>query len=339
MVSIVSYLSTSWSVFRTYEKKNVFKYNRKEDEMNQALRRKAFGAIVVLFFFGLIIVRAVTAQEGLVKIADDVYSYVDVKHATAKNSFGANAGIIVGRDGILVVDTLISAKEARKFIKDIRAVSDKPIKYVVNTHMHLDHTFGNCEFAKLGANIISSTAGKREMISYAEPALKMASAYGLSEQDMEGTAICYPVVTFDKKMEIDLGGSRVELIHPGHSHTEGSIIVSMPDRKVLFAGDILFTNYHPNLKHADIEGWVKALEFLAAMDFTVLVPGHGPLSGKKDIEDMKNYLVLYDKKAKELTAKSNDVQYIVSELRKVLPPRAELDMMIGANLQMKYLMK
>lgn len=62
-------------------------------------------------------------------------------------------------------------------------------------------------------------------------------------------------------------------------------------------------------------------------------------TGKKDIEDMKNYLILYDKRAKELTAKSSDVQYIVSELSKVLPSRAELDMMIGANLQMRYLKK
>jgi glyoxylase-like metal-dependent hydrolase (beta-lactamase superfamily II) len=108
---------------------------------------------------------------------------------------------------------------------------------------------------------------------------------------------------------------------------------------MVFAGDIVFTNYHPNMKHADIESWVKALDFLSGMDFTIMAPGHGPLSGKKDVEDMKNYLVLFDKKAKELTAQSKDVEYIASELRKALPPRAELDMMIGANIRMKYLKK
>lgn len=279
------------------------------------------------------------AQGGLTKIADNVYAYVDAHGASPQNSFGANAGIIIGRDGIVVIDTLISAKEAKKFIKDIRAISDKLIKYVVNTHMHLDHTFGNCEFAKLGASILASVDGKREMKSYAGPALKNVSAYGLTEQDMEGTEICYPAVTFEKKMEIDLGDRTVELIHPGHSHTEGSIIVFVPDQKALFAGDILFTNYHPNLISADIDGWVRALDFILAMDAARIVPGHGPVSSKKDIEDMKNYLVLFDQKAKELTAKSSDIQYIVSELRKILPPRAELDMMIGANVQMRYLKK
>lgn len=306
--------------------------------MKQGLRHTAVTAALVLlsiFIFG----HAAPAQEGLVKIAEGVYSYRDVKHAKGGNSFGANAGIIIGRDGIVVVDTLISAREAARFIKDIRAVSDRPIKYVVNTHMHLDHTFGNCEFVKLGAMIISSRAGKNEMKRYAEPALQKAAAYGLTAQDMEGTAICYPTVTFEKTMELDLGDRTVELIHPGHSHTEGSIVVLVPDRKLLFAGDVIFTNYHPFMKHADISGWVKTLDVLAGMDFTLLVPGHGPLSGDKDVEDMKNYLIVFDKKARELTAQSGDLQSIVSEMRKALPPRAELDMMIDANIQMNYLKK
>lgn len=297
------------------------------------------GFISALIMVAAISVCAPAFAGGLTRVADGVYSYVDVKHAPPQNSFGANAGIVIGKEGIVVIDTLISAKEAKKFIKDIRAVSDKPIKYVVNTHMHLDHTFGNCEFAKLGATSISSADGKREMKSYAEPALKKASAYGLSEKDLEGTEICYPSLTFEKKMEIDLGDRTVELVHPGRSHTEGSIIVFVPDQKVLFAGDILFTNYHPNLIYADIDGWVRALDFILAMDAATIVPGHGPVSGKKDVEDMRNYLIVFDKKAKDLCARSKDVSYIVSELKKTLPARAELDMMIGANIQMKYLKK
>ena len=96
-------------------------------------------------------VEQLSTKGGLEKIADNVYSYVDIKNGTPQKSFGANAGIIIGEDGIVVIDTLVSSKEAMRFIKDIRAVSDKPIKYVINTHYHLDHTFGNSEFVKLGA--------------------------------------------------------------------------------------------------------------------------------------------------------------------------------------------
>lgn len=290
-------------------------------------------------FMGLTAAGAAQVEGGLTKIAEGLYSYVDTKHASPANSFGANAGIVIGKNGIAVIDTLISAKEAKKFIKDIRAVSDKPIKYVVNTHMHLDHAFGNCEFEKLGATIIAHVDGKREMKSYAESALKNASAYGLTEQDMEGTGICYPALTFDRQMEIDLGDRTIQLIHLGHSHTEGSVIIFVPDQKTLFAGDILFTNYHPNFKHGDMDGWIRALDALLALDAVTIIPGHGPVSIKKDVEDMKNYLVLFDRKARELTSQSSDIQYIVSEMRKILPPRAELDMMIGANIQMKYLKK
>ena len=85
-----------------------------------------------------------TQHRGLAKIAEGIYSYVDQKNPVPGSSFGANAGIIIGKEGIVVVDTLISSKEAQHFISDIRAVSDKPIKYVVNTHEHLDHSLGNC---------------------------------------------------------------------------------------------------------------------------------------------------------------------------------------------------
>ncbi len=95
------------------------------------------------------------AGQGLKKIAENVYAYADTKNASPRNGFGANAGIIIGRDGILVVDSLISAKKADEFLKDIRAVSDKPVKYVVDTHSHLDHCFGNAAFGKSGAVIVA----------------------------------------------------------------------------------------------------------------------------------------------------------------------------------------
>jgi glyoxylase-like metal-dependent hydrolase (beta-lactamase superfamily II) len=238
------------------------------------------------------------AAESLTKLADNVYAYVNTHKASPSNSFGANTGVIIGRDGIVVVDTLISAKEADRFIKDIRAVSDKPVKYVINTHSHLDHTFGNSEFVKLGAVVISQSNAKKNMLANGEANLKKASAYGLTKEDMEGTRLAYPSVTFSDKMEIDLGGQVVELIYPGPSHTDDSIMVYLPDKKILFTGDILFTNYHPNIANGDIDSWLKVLDKVAALDAEKIIPGHGPVSGKKDILAMKDYLVAFDKKAR-----------------------------------------
>lgn len=136
--------------------------------MRKAISRRWFIILWILVFTfvsSIVFSQRVSAQEALTKIADNVYSYVDVKNSSPSNSFGTNAGIIIGKDGIVVIDTLVSSKEAKRFIKDIRAVSDKPIKYVVNTHYHLDHTFGNSEFVKLGATVISHINCKNNLES------------------------------------------------------------------------------------------------------------------------------------------------------------------------------
>lgn len=303
------------------------------------MKRLMVFVILVYVLFSFLSFGHEAFAKGLTKIADNVYSYVDIKGATPQNSFGANAGIVIGKDGIVVIDTLTSAKEAQRFINDIRAISDKPVKYVINTHYHLDHTFGNSEFVKLGGIIIAQTSDNENLQKSGEATLKNISAYGLTEKDMEGTKISYPQISFSNKLEIDLGDQRVELIYPGPSHTAGSILIYLPDKKILFAGDVLFTNYHPFIVEGDIKSWGKVLDYILKMDVATIIPGHGPVSNKKDIYDMKNYLIVFDKNAKKLSAKSKDVEYIFSEIKKALPHRAELESLIKTNIQMKYLKK
>ncbi len=287
----------------------------------------------------VVICRQSFAQEGLTKIAKNVFSYVDVKDGSAANSFAANAGIIVGKDGIVVVDTLISAKQAQRFIKDIRKISGKPILYVIDTHYHLDHTFGNAEFARLGAVIVAQVNCRENMVKYGEETLKNAKEYGLTPEQMEGTGIAYPVLTFTDRMTIDLGDEKVDLVYVAPSHTSGNILVEVPQEKVLFTGDILFTDFHPYMADGDIPGWIRNLDYIETLDVDRIVPGHGPISGKKDISDMKSYLIAFDAEAKELAAHSNDAKAISAEMLKSLPARSRGQWMIPVNIQMKYLKK
>jgi cyclase len=295
--------------------------------------------VAILTAFFIFSGHEVFAQQGLKKIADGVYTYADVKNGSPKNSFGANAGIIVDKDGIIVIDTLVSAKEAKRFIKDIRAISDKPIKLVVNTHYHLDHTFGNAEFTKLGALIIAQAADTINMRNRGEYVLKNTGNFGLTNEDMKGTELAYPALAFNDKLEINLGSRKIDLIFPGPSHSDGSILVHLPDSKVLFTGDILFADRHPYMADADMAGWIKALDFIMGMDVVTIIPGHGPISSKKDIADMKNYLMIFDKRAKELCKQSHDPDYIAIEMKKDLPARSENENFIKTNIQMKYLKK
>jgi cyclase len=312
----------------------------KEEWMKTVYSRRRLVSIgIIIVAMAFLLVPSAFAGAGLTKIADGVYSYVDEKNPSPLTSFGANAGIIIGRDGIVVVDTLISAKEAKKFIGDIKAVSDKPIRYVVNTHDHLDHVLGNSEFAKQGATIVAQAETKAAMVKNGDGLLQRAKYFGLSDEVMSGTIVVVPSLTFTDAMEIDLGDRKVEVIHAGPSHTGGSSIVYAPDSKTLFAGDILFTNYHPNMRDGDIQGWVKALDMIASMDAANIIPGHGPLSTKKDVAEMKSYLVAFDAKVKELLARSSDPEFIAAEVKKALPARKYFDMFIASNVKGLYLKK
>jgi cyclase len=292
---------------------------------------------LLLFVVLMLVATTASAGQGLTKLADNVYSFVDVKNASPANSFAANAGIVIGRDGILVVDTLISAKEARRFIADIGKVSDRPIKYVVDSHYHLDHAFGNGEFARLGAVIISQENDRKNLEKKGEASLKNAKDYGLSDEELAGTVVTLPTISFSDRMNIDLGGETVELIFIGPSHSEGSALVWLPRRKILFTGDILFTDFHPFMGDSDVAGWVKCLDFILSLDVTTIIPGHGPLSGKKDVAEMKAYIQLFDQKARELAAKTNDVDFIAAELKKVLPVKSQGEWMIAHNIRTKYI--
>lgn len=297
---------------------------------------KRFVAISTLIL-PLLFVR--TGFAELTKLADDVYAYVGVKDASPARSFAANAGIVIGRDGVLVIDTLISAKEGERFLADIRTVTNKPIKYVVNTHTHLDHAFGNCVFARLGATVISHDADRASLAKTGADTLKNAGAYGLKPEDMAGTEIVLPTLSFSDQLTIDLGGEEVRLIRTAPSHTAGSLVVYVPSKKLLFSGDILFTDFHPYMADGDIPGWTGTIDTLLAMDVERIVPGHGPLSTKKDLREMKEYLLLFDGKARELAVASQDEKAIAAQLLNILPKRSMAEWMVEFNVKSRYLGK
>ncbi|ACH40168.1 glyoxylase-related zinc-dependent hydrolase [Citrifermentans bemidjiense Bem] len=300
---------------------------------------KKTAALAALSALVLTLLFVNSACAELTKISNNVYSYVGVKDASPGNSFAANAGIVIGRDGVLVVDTLISAKEGKRFLADIRKVTNKPIKYVVNTHTHLDHALGNCVFANLGAAIISHQAERASLEANGPLMLRNIGSKGLKPEDVAGTEVVLPNLAFSDQMLIDLGGEEIRLIRLSPSHTAGSIVVYLPTQKILFSGDILFTDFHPFLADGDFKGWIGSIDKLLDMEIDGIIPGHGPLSTKKDLRDMKNYIVLFDKRARELATKSQDSQVISAQLLKELPKRSMAEWMVNYNVLSRYIGK
>ncbi|MEW6520074.1 MAG: MBL fold metallo-hydrolase [Thermodesulfobacteriota bacterium] len=287
----------------------------------------------------LVLAQAAYAGSGLTRITDHVYAYVDVKEAGPANSFGANAGIIIGPDSIIVIDTLISSREGQRFLRDIREITDKPISYVINTHAHLDHVFGNGVFAGQNAAVIAHVDCRDEMARKGADTLAQAGKYGLTPEEMAGTAIVLPDLTFSGRLQLYPGGLEVQLIHVAPSHSPGSILVYLPAEKVVFTGDILFTAFHPYMGDGDIAGWQQTLDFLAGLDADHIIPGHGPLSAKQDVADMKGYITLFDKMARALTAGKIPPAEIAAEMTRILPARAQGQWLIPANIETRYLNK
>lgn len=278
------------------------------------------------------------ASGGLTPISDGVYAYTNVKSQSPGNQFGANAGIVIGDDGLLVVDTLTTAKEAALFLADIRKITDKPVRYVVNTHYHLDHAFGNCVFADEGAVVISQINCRNQILQIKDQALETAKSFGMDEAALEGTRLVVPAMAFEQRLELDLGHRVVRLLYSGYaSHTAGSIFVWIPGQKVVFAGDTLFTDFHPYLAEGDLKGWAKTLDELLGLGADKIIPGHGPLSGAKEVQAMKAYLTVFDREARNLCATATDADQIAAEMIKRLPPRADGQFLVKANIQARYL--
>ena len=293
--------------------------------------------MVCLVIAGIFFASSALAGSKLTPISDSIYAYVGAEDDSASNSFGANAGIIVGQDAVLVVDTLVSNNKAKAFIEDIRAITGKPIRFVVNTHAHLDHSFGNSAFAEIGATIISHANAMRYMKKASQKILKKADVYfGLNKDEMSGTRIIYPQLTFTEQMEVDLGGLEIELRHIAHSHSKGSVYVYIPAQKVLFAGDILFTDYYANMSSSDVNGWVETIDHMMSLDVEHIVPGHGPLSVKKDLTDQRDYLLVFDKNAKDFSASNNDVKLVAEKLKRIVPEKQHGERLIKSSLR-KYI--
>ena len=122
----------------------------------------------------------------------------------------------------------------------------------------LDHALGNCVFAKLGATVISHDADRASLATQGADILKNASNYGLKPEDMVGTEIVVPTLSFSDQLTIDMGVEDVHLIRTAPSHTAGSLVVYLPTKKLLFSGDILFTDFHPFMADGDISVVIKA---------------------------------------------------------------------------------
>ncbi len=232
-------------------------------EMKMTLHHRLLGGLlVVLIALGAGAAAAQQeAKRAISKIAGDLYRF--------QNNFHYSV-FLVTPDGAIATDP-INAEAARWLKKEIAGRFGKPVKYLIYSHDHADHSSGGEVFADT-AVVVAHVNAKRTILGEKRP-----------------TAA--PEVTFSDRMTITLGGKTVELHYLGRSHSDNMIVMRFPAERTLFTVDFISVKRLPykTLSDAYFPDWIEAIKRVEAMDFDVLAPGHGPLGSKADARDHRRY--------------------------------------------------
>jgi cyclase len=218
-----------------------------------------------------------------------------ISNLKSKAPAGANTGFVIGDDGVAVIDTTMGfgadgtfgIEPARELLAAIRSRTQLPVKFVVNTHYHLDHVGANAVFADAGAIVIAHR-NVREWIHRENLRLVGPSITPLQRAFIE--AFRPPTATYEQSVTLYLGSREIRVrAFPGH--TGGDSMVMIPDSKVVFAGDLFWRNLPPNLVDASTSPWIETLDALTRSEpDATIVPGHGDVGTTQDVAAFREYL-------------------------------------------------
>ena len=217
------------------------------------------------------------------KVLDNIHVFQD-------ETLGQNATLILGDEACILVDNRQNIPLAKELQKDIRSVTDRPIKYVINTHYHGDHVFGNQVFSE-AVEIIGHKNVRSTLLEIGEQHKEFFGDY-FKVPDTDKVVITPPTLTFDKELSLQFGDKTVNIIHTGSAHTNTDAYIYVPELRLLITGDLLFNGFlgfsgDPN---CSIRNWIKALEEMERLDVETVVPGHGPVGNKDDLTAFRGYL-------------------------------------------------
>ena len=238
-----------------------------------------------------------------IKVKDNVYSAIGATAPPtyANSGHNNNLSFIVTKEGVLVFNAGDNYLLAQALHTEIKKITDQPVKYVVLENAQGHAMLGTNYWQEQGAIVIAHVDALHEMKEYHDQIIERMQR-GRRDKS-QYTVFAYPDKTFEDKMEIELGGEKIQLLRLGPAHSPGDISLWLPEKKIMITGDLAFRQrLLPVMEHTDTEGWIKTWDAFEALKPEIMIPGHG--SPTTDIGELtkytKDYLVYMREKIGEI---------------------------------------
>ncbi|MCH2376358.1 MAG: MBL fold metallo-hydrolase, partial [Planctomycetes bacterium] len=226
-----------------------------------------------------------TAPDEFVTLADGVY----FRHGNLDEHSHCNNGVVVFRDFVVVVDANFPSGAAR-CLEDIEKITEKPVRFVFDTHHHGDHAYGNPFWVSKGAVPVAHENVVGEFERYEPKRWRESEAEREDVKALGLKTAMPPVLTFPDHMVLDDGERRAELLHFGTAHTRGDGFLYLPAEKILFTGDAVVNGPYNYMGDGNTESWLQVLDALTELDIEVVAPGHGACSDASLIARQRAYI-------------------------------------------------
>jgi len=264
------------------------------------LRYLAFYLLFILAFLRAAISSEANQDFNLNEIAENNYVHLG-KHVSIEdigNSDIANIGFIIGDDCVAIIDTGGSIKIGMKLKNSVQKVTEKPICYVINTHIHFDHILGNKAFVNKNTDFVGHK-NLAEAVNQNRDFFLTQFKNNLNA-NAKGSDIIGPNILIEKSTQLELGGRTLTLIPFPSSHTNNDLVVIDNKTRTLWSGDLIFRERIPTLT-GSLKGWLETIEKIKELDVKVVVPGHGNVAASLDnaIKKQEDYLNLLLNKTRQ----------------------------------------
>jgi glyoxylase-like metal-dependent hydrolase (beta-lactamase superfamily II) len=218
---------------------------------------------------------------------------------------GGNIGVSVGDDGVLLIDDQF-APLTEKILAAVKGITDKPIRFLFNTHWHGDHTGGNENLGRAGLLIVAHDNVRKRLLT--DQATLLGNSPALQKVGL-------PVITFDNTVTYHINGDTMTAYHVAPAHTDGDSIVRFRNANVVHTGDVFAAWRYPyvdTINGGSMQGIVKAMDDLIPTldDNTKVIPGHGPLSGKKDVIAYRNMIATVGARVEALVKQGKTLEEV-----------------------------